>query len=98
MPFTPSEFEVLLALAAGDRHGYALMTEVKIGPGTLYTMLERLLDRQLVEESPRRPGPEEDQRRRYYRLTRHGRGELTAEVDRLDKRLRDARRRLAQHA
>jgi DNA-binding PadR family transcriptional regulator len=97
MAFTPTEFEVLLALAAGDRHGYGLMSEIRIGPGTLYTLLDRMLERGLVRESPQRPSPGEDQRRRYYRLTKAGRRDLAAEVDRLEEKLRAAKRRLAEH-
>jgi DNA-binding PadR family transcriptional regulator len=97
MALTPSEFEVLLALAAGDRHGYALMTELGIGPGTLYTLLDRMLRKGFVEESSRKPGPEEDQRRRYYRLARAGQRELSAEVERMEEKLRLAKRRLERH-
>ncbi|MBI2687512.1 MAG: helix-turn-helix transcriptional regulator [Acidobacteria bacterium] len=106
LPLTPTEFQVLIALAAGDRHGYALMQEVKaqtngqinLGPGTLYTLLDRLLTGALIEESPRRPEQNEDQRRRYYRLTRLGRRVLEAEAQRLESLIRAARRRLSQHA
>lgn len=105
-PLTPAEFQVLLALAAGDRHGYALMQDVKsqtdgqlkLGPGTLYTLLDRLLAAGLVQESPRRPEQNEDQRRRYYRLNHLGRTVLEAETKRLETLIRAARRRLSQHA
>ena len=103
---TPAEFQVLLALAGGERHGYALMLEVraategrvKLGPGTLYALLDRLDGEGLIEESPRRPEQNEDQRRRYYRLTRSGRGCLRSEAGRLEELARAARRRLTQHA
>lgn len=106
LPLTPAEFQVLLALADGDRHGYALMQEVRaatnnqvrLGPGTLYTLLDRLLSVQIIEESPRRPEQNEDQRRRYYRLTSLGRSVAEAEAKRLETILRAARRRLSQHA
>lgn len=105
-PLTPAEFQVLLVLSEGERHGYALMQEVraasegrvKLGPGTLYTLLDRLGNAGLVEESPRRPELNEDQRRRYYRLTKLGRTGLQAEVARLEAVVREARRRLTQHA
>lgn len=106
LPLTPAEFQVLLALAEGERHGYALMQEVRantdgrvrLGPGTLYTLLDRLLPSGIIEESKRRPDPGEDQRRRYYRLTKFGRLVVEAEAQRLEKLVRSARRRLSQHA
>jgi len=98
LPLTPAEFQVLLALAEGDRHGYALIQEVKVGPGTLYTMLDRLLTNGIIEESPRRPEQNEDQRRRYYRLAPFGRKVLEAEAKRLQALIRAARRRLSQYA
>lgn len=89
-PLSPAWFHILLALAAGERHGYAVMQavaeasrgEVRLGPGTLYGALRRLLELGLVAESPRRPDPEEDPRRRYYRLTPAGRRALSGEVAR----------------
>ena len=78
LPLTPAVFHVLLALAGGERHGYAIMQEVaehtdgqiKLGPGTLYGTIKRLLEAQLIEESDERPDPHlDDDRRRYYRLT-----------------------------
>jgi DNA-binding PadR family transcriptional regulator len=106
LPLTPTEFQVLLALAEGERHGYALMQEVRtqtngqlrLGPGTLYTLLDRLLTSGIIEESPRRPEQNEDQRRRYYRLSRLGKKVLEAEAQRLEALIRSARRRLSQHA
>lgn len=106
LPLTPTEFQVLLALAEGERHGYALMQEVRtqtngqirLGPGTLYTLLDRLLNQNIIEESPRRPEQNEDQRRRYYRLTRFGKKVLEAEAQRLEALIRAARKRLSQHA
>ncbi len=106
LPLTPAEFQVLLSLAEGERHGYALMQDVrtqtngqlKIGPGTLYTLLDRLQSAGIIEESPRRPEQNEDQRRRYYRLTRLGKKVLAAEAQRLEALIRAARRRLSQHA
>lgn len=95
---TPSEFDVLVSLAGGEKHGYAIMSEASVGAGTLYTMLDRLMDEGVVEQSARKPEPGEDQRRRYYKLTRAGRRALTEEVARLESRLRAARRRLTQNA
>ena len=77
-PLTPAVFHVLLALADGERHGYAIMQEVaestsgrlKMGPGTLYGTIKRLLEARMIEESDDRPDPHlDDERRRYYRLT-----------------------------
>jgi DNA-binding PadR family transcriptional regulator len=91
LPLTPAVFHVLLALADGERHGYAIMQEVaaatdgrmKIGPGTLYGTIKRLLKIRLVEESEERPDPTlDDERRRYYRLTALGQLVLKAEVRR----------------
>jgi DNA-binding PadR family transcriptional regulator len=85
-------FNVLLALADGEKHGYAIMREVEslttgqttMGPGTLYGTLKRLLALSLIEESDERPDPSlDDQRRRYYRLTPLGQQVLAAEVQRL---------------
>jgi DNA-binding PadR family transcriptional regulator len=92
LPLTPAVFQILLALAEDEKHGYAIMQDVeeysegrlKMGPGTLYGSLKRLLAAGLVEESDERPDPEmDDQRRRYYRLTAKGRRVLAAEARRL---------------
>ena len=78
LPLTPAVFHILLALADNEKHGYAIMLEVekntagqvKMGPGTLYGSIKRMLKAGLIEESDERPDPEmDDQRRRYYRLT-----------------------------
>ena len=100
-PLTPLSMAVLLALAPGDLHGYALLQEIERqsdgalapGTGTLYAALQRLLDEGLIAESPDRPAPGEDQRRRYYRLTAAGRGVATAESARLARVLEVARER-----
>ncbi|HWC60463.1 MAG TPA: PadR family transcriptional regulator [Verrucomicrobiae bacterium] len=92
LPLTPAVFHILLALADGERHGYAIMQEVaqstegqiKMGPGTLYGTIKRLLAAKLVEESEERPDPNlDDERRRYYKLTGLGRGVVEAEAERL---------------
>ena len=91
LPLTPAVFHVLLALAGGERHGYAIMQEVnestegqiKMGPGTLYGTVKRLLEAQLIEESDERPDPHlDDERRRYYRLTGVGEQVVKAEARR----------------
>jgi len=91
LPLTPAVFHVLLALAAEERHGYSIMQQVtettegrvKMGPGTLYGTIKRLLAAKLIEESAERPDPKlDDERRRYYRLTPFGRRVLGAEVAR----------------
>jgi DNA-binding PadR family transcriptional regulator len=92
LPLTPAVFHILLALADGERHGYAIMQEVthstegriKMGPGTLYGTIKRLLEAKLVEESDERPDPAlDDERRRYYQLTGLGRRVVKAEAERL---------------
>jgi len=89
LPLTPAVFHVLLALADGERHGYAIMQQVtastdgrmKMGPGTLYGTLKRLLASRLIEESDERPDPRlDDERRRYYRLTGVGEQVVRAEA------------------
>ena len=91
LPLTPAVFHVLLALAGGERHGYAIMQEVaestggriKMGPGTLYGTIKRLLEAGLIEESGERPDPAlDDGRRRYYRLTGVGQRAVRAEARR----------------
>ncbi|HUR19902.1 MAG TPA: helix-turn-helix transcriptional regulator [Vicinamibacterales bacterium] len=110
LPLTPFAFQVLLALADGDRHGYAIIKEVeersggtvKLRTGTLYTLLQRLLEEQLIGEigpTPASPtadaGPaaRADSRRRYYRLTALGDAVLRAEAQRLEGLIGDARRK-----
>jgi len=92
IPLSPQVFHILLALADGERHGYAIMQEaesrsgglVRLGPGTLYGAIRRLLDQGVVEESEERPAPDaDDARRRYYRLTLLGRRVLAVEAERL---------------
>ena len=92
LPLTPAVLHILLALADGERHGYGIMQEVaaqsdgamRMGPGTLYGSLKRMLAGGLVEELAERPDPQqEDVRRRYYRLTELGQRVLRAELNRL---------------
>lgn len=90
LPLAPAALHILLALATENRHGYGIMQEAfrqsqghyKLGPGTLYDNLERLMSRGLVAEAPRR-GAKDDPRRRYYRITEFGRRVLAADLDRL---------------
>jgi DNA-binding PadR family transcriptional regulator len=97
----PAVFHLLLALRDGEQHGYALMRRVeeltdgsmRMGPGTLYGAIKRMLADGLIEESDERPDPAlDDQRRRYYRITAQGERACAAEVTRLETLLRNARR------
>jgi DNA-binding PadR family transcriptional regulator len=99
-PLTPAVFHILLALADGERHGYGIMQEVAehtdqqfvMGPGTLYGTLKRMLESHLIEECGERPDPNlNDERRRYYRITKQGYRAALAEADRLQSVLRVAR-------
>lgn len=101
-PLSPAVFHILLALATGEMHGYAIMHEIAIlsdgqvnmGPGTLYGSIKRMLADGLIEESANRPDPElDDERRRYYRITEEGRRLLGAEADRLARLVKVARSR-----
>jgi DNA-binding PadR family transcriptional regulator len=97
LPLSPATLHILLALAGEDMHGYGIMQEVarqsggayKLGPGTLYDNLQRLMDQRMVEEKPNRDT--EDSRRRYYSLTSQGRAVLAAEINRLEGVIRQAR-------
>ncbi|HYN85711.1 MAG TPA: PadR family transcriptional regulator [Pyrinomonadaceae bacterium] len=100
LPLTPAVFHILLALADAERHGYGIIKEVeartdgavRLGPGTLYGSIKRMLDEGMIEESDERPGPEsDDERRRYYRLTDFGRRVATAEAERLSRLVASAR-------
>jgi DNA-binding PadR family transcriptional regulator len=101
LPLSPAALHILLSLAGQELHGYAIMQEVqrqsegkyRLGPGTLYDNLQKMIDRRLVEELGRRAG-DDDPRRRYYRLSSLGRGVLTAEISRLDAVVREGKMRL----
>ena len=93
-------FHILLALADKERHGYDIMREVdersegkvRLGPGTLYGSIKRMLSDGLIEELDERPDPElDDERRRYYRLSDLGRRVAMAEAERLEQLVRSAR-------
>jgi DNA-binding PadR family transcriptional regulator len=94
-PLSPAVFAILLSLAEGDKHGYAIMKDaltpqgggVRLGPGTLYGTLDRMMRDGLVEES----GMSDDERRRYYRLTVAGSASLATEVERLHAAVTSAR-------
>ena len=103
LPLRPVVFQVLLSLAEADRHGYAIVQDIaerssarlRLEPGNLYRHLKFLLDEGLIEEIERRPaGEKEDERRRYYRVTRFGRQVALAEATRLEAVAREARARL----
>ena len=100
LPLTPAVFHILLALAGGERHGYAIMQEVDLrsggritlGPGLLYGSIKRMVAEGLIVESETRPDPAlDDQRRRYYRLTEWGRQVGAAEARRLEHLVQQAR-------
>ena len=100
LPLTPAMLHVLLALADGDKHGYAVIKEVArrtggevaLGAGTLYALIKRLLAEGMIDEIAERPDPAlDDERRRYYRLTPFGREVAVAEVERLEGIVAQAR-------
>jgi DNA-binding PadR family transcriptional regulator len=97
LPLPPATFFILFALATGDKHGYAIMQEARqlsdnrfhMGPATLYTNVQRLLDSGWIEEIR---GPEDgDPRRRYYRLTRPGKSALHHEMERMEALIRKSK-------
>ena len=101
LPLTPVAFEIMLALADGERHGYSILQEVEtrsgraisLHAGTLYRALARLLESELLEELGSPDPKNDDERRRYYRLTSHGVAVARAEVARLEGQLAAARSR-----
>lgn len=101
LPLSPATLHILLSLAGVELHGYAIMQEVqrqsegkyKLGPGTLYDNLQKMIDKRLVEELGEKAG-DDDPRRRYYRLSSLGRGVLAAEITRLDSVVREGKMRL----
>lgn len=99
-PLPPAVFHILMAVADEDRHGYAIIEEVRsrtngavrLGPGTLYRSIQRMRDGDLIAEVDERPAPEfDDERRRYYRITPFGRAVARAEANRLQELVRLAR-------
>lgn len=100
LPLPVSEFQILLALADEERHGYAIRREVaertdgdvQLGPGTLYGSIKRMVNSGLIAESDERPDPAlDDERRRYYRITPLGRKVAVAEARRMERLVRIAR-------
>ncbi len=100
LPLTPAVLHILLALADEERHGYGIMREVeartggeaRMGPGTLYGSIKRMIADGLIEESDERPDPAmDDQRRRYYRITDFGRRVTGTEAERLQSLVSAAR-------
>jgi DNA-binding PadR family transcriptional regulator len=92
LPVKPVDLLVLLTLVGGERHGYGIVADiaeqtrdrVRLVPGNLYAVLQRLAAQGLIEESDRRPAPDlDDRRRRYYAITAFGRSVAQAEVERL---------------
>lgn len=104
LPLSPAILQILTALAGEQRHGYGIMQEVlrqsngsyKLGPGTLYDNLQRLLEYGIVEESA--GGNVDDPRRKYYRLNSFGAGLLTAEITRLEGLYRKSKTQLRKAA
>jgi DNA-binding PadR family transcriptional regulator len=101
LPLPPATFHILVALSDADRHGYGIMQEVaqrtggrtKLNPGTLYTTIQRLLEKGLIAElNERRDPDEDDERRRYYRLTSLGRRAAQLELGRLTEMVALGRR------
>ena len=99
LPLTPAVFYILFALAEGEKHGYAIMKEVEdtsgghfnMGPGTLYTTIQRLLELGLIEETS--TASDSERRRRCYRLSRSGSQVFEAELNRMESLVRSAQRR-----
>jgi len=102
LPLSSATLLILLALAGEDRHGYGIIKEVsrqsegryRLGPGTLYDNLQKLIDKGMVDEVAPPPEQEEGQRGRYYGLTSYGRRLLAAEVERLEVIVREAKAHL----
>lgn len=100
LPLPTAAFHILLALADGDRHGYAIIQDVeartdgelRLSAGTLYRSIQRMLEQGLLVEARERPAPElDDERRRYYRITDFGAAVARAEVQRLARLVKMAR-------
>jgi DNA-binding PadR family transcriptional regulator len=100
LPLPPATFHILLALAAEDRHGYAIIGDIeertggklRLSPGTLYRSIQRMVEQDLIIETNDRPAPEfDDERRRYYRITAFGRKVARAESQRLASLVEQAR-------
>jgi DNA-binding PadR family transcriptional regulator len=101
-PLTPAVFHILMALTDGEKHGYSIMKDVekqtggkmKMGPGTLYGSIKRMLAAGFIEQADERPDPAlDDERRRYYRLSGLGQKILSAEAQRLEQAVKIARQK-----
>jgi DNA-binding PadR family transcriptional regulator len=105
-PLTAAMFQVLLSLADGEKHGYAILKDVEeqtegevlLSTGTLYGIIKRLLGDGWIQESRHRPVEGDDQRRRYYRLTESGRAMAVAEAQRMERLIERARGKKLQKA
>lgn len=102
LPLPAAQLHILLALADGEKHGYAVMREIEsmtdgeitMGPGTLYGTVKKMLNAGLLEETDERPDPDmDDERRRYYRVTGAGAAVLDAETARLERLVATSRRK-----
>ncbi|MBA3345307.1 MAG: helix-turn-helix transcriptional regulator [Gemmatimonadales bacterium] len=100
IPLPPASFHILMALSDEDRHGYAIIQEVaartggevRLSAGTLYRSIQRMLEQGMIVETRERPAPElDDERRRYYRITRFGAAVARAETRRLAQLVKLAR-------
>ena len=99
LPLPPATFHILLALADGERHGYAIIQDVeartggelRLSAGTLYRSIARMVEQGLIAEVTKRPAVRDDERRRYYRITRFGTDVARAELRRLAHLVRLAR-------
>ena len=100
LPLPPATFHILIALAREDRHGYAVIQdieqgtggEVRLSAGTLYRSIQRMLEQGLIRETRDRPAPEhDDERRRYYRITKFGEDVARGEAQRMASLVRMAR-------
>jgi len=103
LPLTEAMFQLLLALADGEKHGYAIIKEVRqrtdgkvrLSAGTLYGLIKRFIEDGYIVECHERPDPAlDDERRRYYRLSPSGRALALAEARRMEEAVRDARAKL----
>ena len=100
LPLPPATFHILMAVTDDDRHGYAIIQEIaartngslRMSAGTLYRSIQRMLEQDLIVEVHERPAPElDDERRRYYRITKFGAAVARAETRRLQDLVRLAR-------
>lgn len=101
LPLSPAALHIVLSLNRGERHGYAIMRDVeqisdgliKLGPGTLYGTIKKLVSQGIIEQTDTRPDPAlDDQRRKYYRLTGLGQAVCDAEIQRLANLVEQTRR------